>query len=82
VAGTKVPFGGADGQSAIRSAAFHPRELVSGVGGGVSWLGAGGRARVADIDAATCRRSASRRATVTLAPAGTSGDLTIPAVAG
>jgi len=35
VAGTNVPFGGA-GQSAIRSAAFHARELVSGVGGGVS----------------------------------------------
>jgi len=36
VAGTNVPFGGAAGQSAIRSAAFHARELVSGVGGGVS----------------------------------------------
>ena len=36
VAGTNVPFGGAAGQSAIRSAAFHAREVVSGVGGGAS----------------------------------------------
>ena len=36
VAGTNVPFGGAAGQSAIRSAAFHARNVVSGVGGGAS----------------------------------------------
>src|SRR6187397_2802930 len=72
VAATNVPFGGAAGQSAIRSAAFHARELVSGVGGGASRVVLGGRARTADTDAATCCKSASRRATLTRAPAGAS----------